>query len=295
MSLHLIIITFYIFTILVTHNTLNNQVYGFKCELISIKQCNISNVLKHTIMPNQYNQNQFDVNSELKRYNTIQGCSRYLNIFLCTAYLPICMNKVGIYKPCYRLCQQVRQNCQHLISKLQLPRQGDIFNCDRYPRNKSSIYCFYPSPNLVHKVFDIPEVDTRRRPSKKHRQYQFECPEELKVHKSKKYSVLVGDTLVKNCGIPCNHPALFSQAERKFARYWILVWAGLCFASTVFTMTTFSIDRTRFRYPERPIIMISGCYFMISIVYLLGVIIGSNASCAGLYFINYYAYIIYSK
>jgi len=38
----------------------------------------------------------------------------------------------------------------------------------------------------------------------------------------------------------------------------------------LFTMLTFLIETSRFRYPERPIIFLSGCYMIISLAYLIG-------------------------
>lgn len=67
---------------------------------------------------------------------------------------------------------------------------------------------------------------------------------------------------VENCAFPCRG-VFFSQEEKDFAEVWISLWSGLCALSTFMTITTFLIDRQRFKYPERPIVFLSGCYLMV--------------------------------
>ncbi|XP_053953388.1 frizzled-2 [Anastrepha ludens] len=72
---------------------------------------------------------------------------------------------------------------------------------------------------------------------------------------------------VPNCAIPCKGP-FFTNDEKDFAGVWIALWSGLCFCSTLMTLTTFIIDTERFKYPERPIVFLSACYFMVAVGYL---------------------------
>nr|XP_033320886.1 frizzled-2-like isoform X1 [Megalopta genalis]XP_033320887.1 frizzled-2-like isoform X1 [Megalopta genalis] len=72
---------------------------------------------------------------------------------------------------------------------------------------------------------------------------------------------------VRNCALPC-HGAFLTHEERGFAAVWLALWSGLCAASTLVTVTTFLIDTHRFKYPERPIVFLSACYFVVSIGYL---------------------------
>ncbi|XP_076282071.1 frizzled 2 isoform X1 [Lasioglossum baleicum] len=72
---------------------------------------------------------------------------------------------------------------------------------------------------------------------------------------------------VRNCALPC-HGAFLTPEERGFAAVWLALWSGLCAASTLVTVTTFLIDTQRFKYPERPIVFLSACYFVVSIGYL---------------------------
>ncbi|KAJ1529460.1 hypothetical protein ONE63_006237 [Megalurothrips usitatus] len=86
---------------------------------------------------------------------------------------------------------------------------------------------------------------------------------------------------VENCAFPCRG-VFFSQEEKDFAEVWISLWSGLCALSTFMTITTFLIDRQRFKYPERPIVFLSGCYLMVSVGYLIRVGLGHDeVACEG--------------
>lgn len=84
-----------------------------------------------------------------------------------------------------------------------------------------------------------------------------------------------------NCAAACNGP-YFGRPERTFAAYWIGLWSILCCASTAITIVTFLTDMQRFKYPERPIIFLSGCYMMVSIAYIVPLVIGpERVACQG--------------
>ncbi|XP_044001072.1 frizzled-2 [Aphidius gifuensis] len=72
---------------------------------------------------------------------------------------------------------------------------------------------------------------------------------------------------LSNCALPCDGAVLTAE-EREFAAIWLALWSGLCAASTLTTVITFLIDRQRFKYPERPIVFLSACYFFVSLGYL---------------------------
>ncbi|KAB0336865.1 hypothetical protein FD755_025822, partial [Muntiacus reevesi] len=87
---------------------------------------------------------------------------------------------------------------------------------------------------------------------------------------------------VPNCAAPC-YQTSFSAGERAFATFWIGLWSVLCFISTSTTVATFLIDRERFRYPERPIIVLSACYLttgpaLCTVVFLLVYFFGMASS-----------------
>lgn len=86
---------------------------------------------------------------------------------------------------------------------------------------------------------------------------------------------------VPNCAFPCKEP-FFTPEEKEFASIWISLWSGLCAASTLMTLITFFIETERFKYPERPIVFLSACYFLVSVGYLVRVGSGHEAvACEG--------------
>lgn len=57
-------------------------------------------------------------------------------------------------------------------------------------------------------------------------------------------------------------------------------WAWLCFLSTLFTLLTFWVEPSRFRYPERPIVFLALCYNLLSVAYIVrGAVGAENLSC----------------
>jgi frizzled protein 1/7 len=106
----------------------------------------------------------------------------------------------------------------------------------------------------------------------------FVCPEQFKVPKGLDYVLRVGNKIEKDCGAPCDE-MFFTADEKHFARIWIGVWSMLCFASCLFTVLTFLFDMNRFRYPERPIIFLSGCYLAVSAAYVAGFAKGDSIAC----------------
>lgn len=56
--------------------------------------------------------------------------------------------------------------------------------------------------------------------------------------------------------------------------YWLLVWSILCMLSSICTTSTFLIEPSRFKYPEKPIIYLSICYLFVSLGYLMKFVFG---------------------
>uniref|UniRef100_A0A0L8FPZ8 Uncharacterized protein n=1 Tax=Octopus bimaculoides TaxID=37653 RepID=A0A0L8FPZ8_OCTBM len=108
--------------------------------------------------------------------------------------------------------------------------------------------------------------------------FGFEWPESLRCEKFPRSGLCVGNYLDRDCGAPCND-MFFTPDKRDFARMWIGICSAICMASTLFTVLTFLIDMTRFRYPERPIIFLSGCYFMVALAYVVGFALRDSVAC----------------
>ncbi|XP_067120119.1 frizzled-4-like [Centruroides vittatus] len=82
------------------------------------------------------------------------------------------------------------------------------------------------------------------------------------------------------CTQTCDSEVLFSRDNKNFAEIWATVWSGVCFLSTLFTVSTFLIDSSKFHYRERPIVIISGMYNVYSIAYIIRLMAGrEEVSC----------------
>ena len=80
-----------------------------------------------------------------------------------------------------------------------------------------------------------------------------------------------------SCAQLCNADGVFTQENRTFAEVWMAVWSILCFVSTMFTVLTFLVDSSRFKYPEKPIIFLSMCYMVYSIAYVVRLVAGRHS------------------
>lgn len=63
------------------------------------------------------------------------------------------------------------------------------------------------------------------------------------------------------------------------AGLWVGLWSILCCVSTLFTVLTYLVDMRRFCYPERPIVFLSGCYFMVATAYTAGFMLEDKVVC----------------
>ena len=64
--------------------------------------------------------------------------------------------------------------------------------------------------------------------------------------------------------------------------YWMGIWTVTCAVLTLFALLTFLLDRKRFQYPERPIVLITFCYLMVSLGFALRLYFGhETVACSG--------------
>ncbi|XP_048416407.1 frizzled-2 [Stegostoma tigrinum] len=268
--------------------------HGF-CQPISIPLCT-DIAYNQTIMPNLLGHtNQEDAGLEVHQFYPLVKvqCSPELKFFLCSMYAPVCTVLEQAIPPCRSICERARQGCEALMNKFgfQWPER---LRCENFPVHGTEQLCVGQNHSeeggggggaaggaLVTSLptLSIKELGTPR-PPRSDRQQPFHCPRALKVPSYLNYQFL-GE---KECGAPCEPSRadgymFFNDEEIRFARIWILIWSSLCCASTLFTVTTYLVDMQRFRYPERPIIFLSGCYTMVSIAYIAGFVLGNRVVC----------------
>ncbi|KAJ7992364.1 hypothetical protein DPEC_G00277760 [Dallia pectoralis] len=257
--------------------------HGF-CQPISIPLCT-DIAYNQTIMPNLVGHyNQEDAGLEVHQFYPLVKvqCSPELKFFLCSMYAPVCTVLEKAIPPCRSICERAKQGCEALMNKFgfQWPER---LRCEHFPVLGDGQICVGQNdstatvpPPRVPAVPGTPGVHLYSTPDR-----PFRCPAVLKVPPYLNYSFL-GE---QDCGAPCEHSRssggymFFNDTEIYFARIWILIWSSLCCASTLFTVTTYLVDMQRFKYPERPIIFLSGCYTMVSIAYIAGYFLGDRVVC----------------
>ncbi|PIK41264.1 frizzled 4 [Apostichopus japonicus] len=226
-----------------------------------------------TRMPNLVGHElQRDAELQLKTFSPLiqYRCSPYLQFFLCSVYVPLCTPKIDIaIGACRPMCERVKRSCEPVLNGFgyQWP---DALNCSQFPvENNEYTMCMEvpvsPSEGNGHnRKPPKPGDDTGGivepgEPDCQHKR------EPYKWHYVKQYD---------QCAPLCDADILFDSTEKKFAEIWMAVWSGLCFLSSTFTVLTFLIEPSRFRYPERSIIFLSICLNILSIAYIVRLIAG---------------------
>lgn len=193
------------------------------------------------------------------------NCSRNLKFFLCSVFTPMCSKHVvGAIPPCRSLCEEVQADCQPVIDQFEFP-WPNLLNCSRFPVYNG--LCLPGNNSLESKsaIITWPTSMIERQ------SVSLPCPPNF---------VQAHDTSAVTCSPHCGRDAYYRKEDKVFAEKWMTGWAWLCFLSTSFTLLTFWVEPTRFRYPERPVIFLALCYCLIGVTYILRGALGpSSLSC----------------
>lgn len=250
-----------------------------KCQAITVPMCQDIQY-NETIMPNILgHQNQEDAGLEVHQFFPLVKvkCSPYLKFFLCSVYVPVCTVLEDALAPCRALCLESQRGCVELMTRFGF-QWPDNLDCARFPVDG---LCVGQNETDAPNTFDEITPLDKSTFAPDWKDHDFECPLQLQVTPMNGYRLYFGQKVVLNCGMSCNATEnyLFGPQRRKFARYMIGVASVICLISTLLTVLTFLVDMKRFRYPERPIIFLSGCYCFVAITYLVGFAIGDRAAC----------------
>lgn len=294
---------------------------GSRCELITIPMCREIGY-NLTSMPNELNhETQEEAGMEAHQFWPLVeiGCSPDLRFFLCSMYTPICIEDYHKpLPPCRSVCERARAGCNPLMQQYGFS-WPERMACEKLPRHgvDPESLCMEQNNKTDHSAGSNQQSVTPKPPKKNSAKCKpgkngstKHCQSEQTSHSPKEHvsdcackckaplitisrdssyfnrSISVGN--VDNCGFPC-HGVFFSQEEKDFASVWITLMSSLCCVSTLMTLTTYFIDTERFKYPERPIVFLSGCYFMVSCGYLIRVILGHDEVACEAEMIRYYA------
>ncbi|XP_053722541.1 frizzled-3-like isoform X3 [Synchiropus splendidus] len=242
----------------------------FSCEPIRLRMCQ-DLPYNSTFMPNllnHYDQQTAALAMEPFHPMVNLGCSGDLRMFLCALYAPVCAEYGRLAPPCRSLCAGARDQCRQLMRVFGLTWPDDM-DCSRFPD------CDQPYPRPQDLLVTSDPAD--RSSTTVQRDLGFWCPRELKVAPELGYTFMGRE----DCSAPC--PSMFfSRREVALMRYAIGAASLVCLSATLFTFLTFLLDRTRFRYPERPIIFWAVCHAMVALVFFLGFLLEDTVACNAL-------------
>ena len=219
-------------------------------------------------------------------------CSPDLKYFVCSYYAPVCNTLGTLIPPCRSLCESAKKSCLKIMESFGQPWPAQLA-CKKFPASPEQKLCVgrNTSNTTPKRAKATPTRSPRTQilkaggstkivnvfdtlsPTKAPVMTKFKCPKEYKAPNDLHKFMGVSD-----CAAPCEN-IYFTNEERSISRIWSGFWSTVCAASTVFTLLTFFIDMARFRYPERPIIFLSGCYFMVSIAFFAGFVAKDKIAC----------------
>ncbi|XP_049289173.1 frizzled isoform X2 [Anopheles funestus] len=276
-----------------------------RCEPITIPFC-VGIPYNRTILPNRFGHTkQEEAALEVHQYVPLVkvDCSPDLKFFLCLLYAPVCTILPYPLPPCRSLCESARA-CENIMKTFNFPWPENL-ECSQFPENSDGNLCVSKdnssettpiptsasSPGYPTKTVAAPYIPPHRKSSGSvggagaggslvgtHRDLGFICPVQLKAPTLMGYQLTIGGKVTKDCGAPCNS-MFFSENERTVLKYWVGSWAAVCVASCLFTVLTFLIDSSRFRYPERPIVFLAICYLIVGCAYVAGLGAGDSVAC----------------
>ncbi|XP_068618491.1 frizzled-2 [Battus philenor] len=269
-----------------------------RCEEITIPMCRgIGYNL--TSFPNALDHDtQDEAGLEVHQYWPLVEikCSPDLKFFLCSVYTPICIEDYAKPLPaCRSVCERARAGCAPLMQKygFQWPER---MACERLPKmGEPDQLCMDENERAQEPEPPRPPARRPPRPCKDPKncapggaaggvvpapgaaECACACRPPLVSVRARNASAAG----LPDCAAPCRGP-FFSREEKEFAAVWVALWSGLCAVSTLMTLTTFLIDSQRFKYPERPIVYLSACYFMVALGYLARLVLGHDEiACDG--------------
>ncbi|GBN27876.1 Frizzled-5 [Araneus ventricosus] len=247
-------------------------------------------------------------------------CSDDLLFFLCSLYAPICIEDYqGQLPACYSVCERARAGCAPIMHKYGFV-WPERMNCDDFPRYGDQEHLCMDAKEGAGPENGDYNAKQETKPVRRPPSYRGRNSKARDRHESISAggspglppSLVTPGSVDSDCKCECRFPMVplvdaadrklyqdvatggvpqcarpcrgtfFNKDEQTFATFWIGLWAIICCFSASMTVLTFLIDPTRFRYPERPIIFLSGCYLMVSIGYLVRLGLGHEAvACDG--------------
>ncbi|XP_065175821.1 frizzled-2-like [Sycon ciliatum] len=223
-----------------------------------------------TLLPNRLGHNtQKDAGLIANQYFPLieVNCYDKLQFFVCAVYLPMCLPDYPQYlPPCRSICLQAKSKCEPLMQQFGFHWPEDL-RCDKFPESSTDDQLCAGNDTLPPRPTSRPGLNLIGGTARPIGGIATtDLPATRPPYNKKR--------------IPCGQQHFYRKEDRDTSRYWVGVWATLCFLSSVLVVATYCIDRERFNYPERPVIYLAGCYVMFSFGYLVSLMVGDNIACA---------------
>ena len=242
-----------------------------------------------TFYPNSLkHQTQGEAEMDLKQFEMLVNvkCSPDVKFFLCTIYAPVCTQMDFALPPCRHLCLSAKNGCESLMLKFGF-KWPEMFKCDSFP--ESGMCVGENRTSTSGGGFGSASSNGKRknggRSSPKNSLPELECPHTMKILSKSRYSLLIANRTIEQCSLPCGDendvPVFFDEKIRNLLRFWTGLGAVLSCITSGLTLLTFLVDLKRFEFPERSILYLSFCTFVVSGVYVYGMIYEGGYSCAG--------------
>lgn len=267
---------------------LANPVDSRRCEKITMPMCERAE-WNTTVFPNMMGHlDQETAGQELREFAPLLkiNCSEDVHMFLCSLYAPVCT--IMPVPPCREMCLSVKAGCEKTMKKFNYD-WPEPFQCHKFPLDGVDGQPCLNKPGLNNangpfwgqspRQGNSPPITSR--PGRGDTLANFTCPVQLQMPREFEYRLHIGrDQVISDCGAPCYHNVTFFNKDQiQFAQSWIGSWSVVCLISCLVTLLTYIIDRSRFPYPERPIIYLALCYGFMAVIFLIGFGHGDSIAC----------------
>nr|CDS30857.1 frizzled [Hymenolepis microstoma] len=253
---------------------------------------------KDTIMPNLVKMtSQEEAAKRMIDYKSLLNvnCSHFLKLFLCTIYFPMCdpVLQSSAIKPCKSLCIHVRNRCEPIMQQFNFSWPTEL-NCDDLPKppdlcieppngyglddqkpflptassNIASLQRMYPhfQDLFLERGHGSPNIDSFIQAAVADGSVPMVPRTSSQTCTGAEFSA--GQTSNDTCLTYCGADLYYRPAGKKFARAWLLSWSVLCVFSSALTFLSFFADGSRLQYPERPVLYLAACYFVMGLGYI---------------------------
>ncbi|CAI5439464.1 unnamed protein product [Caenorhabditis angaria] len=179
-------------------------------------------------------------------------CHPHIHFFICSVFAPMCPTSFPqAVTSCRSVCEEVRADCVSILEEFGIGWPEPL-NCAHFPDLPD--LCMKPTDN------DIIGQQQQSRQQSIGSQKPSGCPSDL---------IDIDPMDPKGqCAFGCTANVMFNTENKQTTRSWSIWIAAANSIIALFAFLTFSIDRKRFRFPERCVFYLSVCIFLSSLPYL---------------------------